>query len=70
MYLYFSFFVFSDLFFFFFPFQIHAGTDCNFLQQVVAINPEDRGLSVMGTVKKRFIATPDFDQLIQSSMHL
>ncbi|KAK9721887.1 hypothetical protein K7432_003072 [Basidiobolus ranarum] len=45
-------------------FDISPGSDCGFLQNIVAVDSDNKQAFVMGNVHKRFISTPNIDSLL------
>ncbi|ORX89764.1 hypothetical protein K493DRAFT_65626 [Basidiobolus meristosporus CBS 931.73] len=45
-------------------FDISPGSDCGFLQNIVAVDSENKQAFVMGNVHKRFVSTPNIDSLL------
>ncbi|KAI8871954.1 hypothetical protein GQ42DRAFT_161661 [Ramicandelaber brevisporus] len=46
--------------------DISRAAECNFAQQVVAADMENRELYILGSVEKRLICVPDIDALLES----
>jgi DNA-directed RNA polymerase III subunit RPC4 len=47
--------------------QIFAATQPSFLQQAVVLDSETNTMSVLGPITRRFVATPDLDELLNQA---
>jgi len=45
--------------------DVHTGSDCSFLQNVVAVDAQNKQAFVMGTIAKRFVCIPDIGSLLK-----
>lgn len=51
-------------------FQVSAGLDCAFGQDVVAINTEKKHCCNLGELNQRAVITPDIDSILDSISEL
>ena len=50
-----------------FVYDVAAGADCSFLQNVVAVDIDGQKASVLGDISKRFVVSPNVDLLLSET---